>query len=117
MRRINKTFIWIVVVAIVIIVASAFVMKYLNGTAPNAALVDSKIALLQIKYPTLEEDDIIQKEGGYNEETGMYEYRFVWYYTFKDVAVLKYEGAEDLTRATIDQIYAVRLAEEDKDTH
>ena len=110
--RLNKKLLWIILVAIVICVGSGIVIHYLDIHSEDKALVDSKIVLLAQRYQGLNDDDIIERDGGYNTETGRYEYRFVWYHNFQETAVLKYEGVDDLTLKTLDQVYAIRLSEE-----
>ena len=112
--KVNKRVMWIILVAVLVVLGSYVVMRELHGGSDNAALVDSKISLLAERYQGLNNDDIIQREGGYNEELGLYGYRYVWNYGAEEPAILKYEGVADLSRETLDQVYAVHVDEEDQ---
>lgn len=95
--------IWFAVLAALAVIAGSIcVIVMLDKDSGPALNVDSKCELIT-EHITWR-GEIIESEGSYDPDTGMYHYRFVWQYNYKLHKVLTYDADVDLTIDTLNLI-------------
>ncbi len=107
----NKNFsdlcIGLIIVGILAILLCVWFMDKLNSGSDEASLLDDKVSLI-CEYYNCSRENIISYYGGYNTDSGLYEYSFTW--SGESVVEITYSQPEDLTINTVKLLHVQRLS-------
>ena len=89
--------------AIIMVMFIIIMLIYTSNRANHALMLDEK-AMVVADYIGCPDREIIGRDGGYNNETELYEYHFVWFPPRGEKYYISYADKQDLTVSTAQRL-------------